>query len=98
MPYICTRDNVYLGEHSCRRYHYGDMTMVRDCCIADARKYKALALRNAITTSHTAYRLFAAAYGSLTDAEQWQVGDIMQVWDHGPTGFIERPMQAELPI
>lgn len=92
MPYVCEQANRYIGEHNCARYHYGDQTMVRDCCIADAQRYKAMALRNAMTTSHAAYRQFEAAWNSLTDAERQIVGDIVAVYDHGPAGFKERPL------
>jgi hypothetical protein len=96
MPYVATDRNRYLGEHSCNQHHYGDQSLIRECCIDDARKYKALTLRNAITDQHPAYRLFLAAWNSLTDAERWQVGDIVPVYDHGPAGFAEREMQGEL--
>jgi len=25
MPYICTFDGKYLGEHDCKNYHFGDI-------------------------------------------------------------------------
>ena len=98
MPYICCDGNRYIGEHSCSHHHYGDMKLVRPCCVEDARKQKALTLRNAITTSHPAYRMFQDAWNCLTDAERWQVGDIRHVYDHGPAGFEEYDMQAELEV
>ena len=87
MPYVCERANVYIGEHSCNHYHYGDQTMVRECCIADALHMKELTLRNAITREHAAYRMFEAAWNALTDAERVRVGNIVPVYDHGPAGF-----------
>jgi hypothetical protein len=77
MPYICTDNNRYIGEHSCNVYHYGDMTLVRDCCVNDALKYKQMTIENALTTSHPAYKMFTASWNSLTDAEMKIVGDIV---------------------
>lgn len=76
MPYICVDANRYIGEHSCGRYHYGDQTMIRDCCIADALEARALADRVAMTRWHPAYQQFVAAYESLTDAERQSVPDL----------------------
>jgi hypothetical protein len=76
MPFICTDQNRYLGEHDCRRYHYGDMTLIRDCCVADALARRELADRVAMTRWHPAFQLFAAARGSLTDAELALVPDL----------------------
>lgn len=75
MPYICTDQNRYIGEHDCGRYHFGDMTMIRECCVADARAHAALALRVAMTEHHPAMRMYRAAFNSLTDAEQQLVPD-----------------------
>lgn len=90
MPYVCEVSNRYIGEHSCGRYHYGDQAMVRDCCVDDARHWKALALRNAMTREHPAYRQFVDACNSLTAAEAVLVGDIEHMWEHGPAGFREK--------
>ena len=98
MPYISVDAGRYLGEHSCGRYHYGDQAMVRDCCVDDAKRWKAVTLAKAITTSHPAYRLFCAAYDSLTVTERWIVGDLKPVYDHGPAGFDDIIPQAELPV
>ena len=76
MPYVCVDSNRYIGEHSCGRYHYGDMAMIRECCVEDCRKYAELTLKNATTTAHPAYRLYIAAWNSLTDAEQALVPNI----------------------
>lgn len=85
--------------HKCSHpYHYGDHKLVRDCCVDVARRYKAMSLRNAITDQHPAYGGFTAAWNALTDAERWIVGDLMPVYDHGPAGFTERPMQTELAL
>jgi hypothetical protein len=70
MPYICTDQNRYLGEHSCGRFHYGDQTIVRECCVADYREAKALRDRVAMTDYHPAARLEISAWNALTDAEQ----------------------------
>ena len=93
MPYVCVRQNRYIGEHSCNNHTYGDQTMVRPCCVADAQKQKANVKRVAMTTSHPAYALWCAAWNCLTDAERWIVGDLTNVYDHGPAGFVDRPMQ-----
>jgi hypothetical protein len=69
MPYICEFGGRYIGEHSCGRYHYGDQTMVRDCCIADYRNRKALRDRVAFTDQHPAARLEITAWNALTEAE-----------------------------
>jgi hypothetical protein len=62
-------------------YHYGNMTVVRPAVVAEARKYKELTLRNALTTSHPAYTQFCEIWNGLTDAEMKLVGDIQQT--HG---------------
>lgn len=96
MPYIATDANRYLGEHTCHCHHYDDQTMVRPCCVGDAKARKANLLYVAITTSHPAYVLFEAAWNSLTDAERWIVGGVQAVYDHGPAGFVEVAMQTEM--
>lgn len=98
MPYVATDANRYLGEHDCHHHHCGDQTMVRPCCVDDAEARKANLLRVAMTTSHPAYRLFEAAWNSLTDSERWIVGDVRAVYDHGPAGFVEVAMQTELAL
>lgn len=41
MPYICvSKDNRYIGEHICDNHHYGDMSIVRPCCVEDAKERK----------------------------------------------------------
>lgn len=69
MPYVLVDQNRYIGEHSCNRYHYGDMTMVRECCVADCQKWAETAKRVAMTTAHPAYQMYQAAWNCLTDAE-----------------------------
>jgi hypothetical protein len=98
MPYVCVYDNRYIGEHDCKCYHYGNQSLIRSCCVDDARKQKANVLRVAMTNQHPAYQMFLAAWNSLTEAECWQVGDIRAVYDHGPAGFTACDMQKELPI
>lgn len=87
MPYVSTQDNRYIGEHSCSNYHFGNMAMVRQCCISDAQIRKENCLRVAISTSHPAYKIFRDSFDALTDAERRIVGDLRQVFDHGPAGF-----------
>lgn len=98
MGYICVIDNRYIGEHSCGRWHYGDQTLVRDCCVDDARAQKANVMRVAITDQHPAYAMFSAAWNGLTDAERALVGDIRPVYDHGPAGFDDIQQQRSLPL
>lgn len=87
MPYICTDSNRYLGEHSCGHYHYGDQTLVRLCCVDDAKAAQMLAMRVAFTSSHPAAQLARAAQDALTEAELVMVGRMVAVYDHGPAGF-----------
>lgn len=78
MPYISTTDdNRYLGEHCCHHYHYGDMTMIRPCCVTDARHRKAQAQEVALTSSHPVVTIWTHAWNCLTDAEQVEVGNWM---------------------
>lgn len=76
MPYITTIDNKYIHEHSCNKYHYGDMSLIRECCINDAKYLKQLVLDKALTTNHPAYICFENAWNSLTDSEMLIVGNI----------------------
>lgn len=69
MPYVAERDNRYLGEHNCRQYHYGDQTILRDCCIEDCIKRGLAAHRLALTDQHPAVFVFNCAWNSLTAAE-----------------------------
>jgi hypothetical protein len=94
MPYVCESNGRYIGEHDCGQYHYGDQTMVRQCCVDDAKHWKSLAIKNAITREHPAYRMFVDATNALTAAESALVGDIEHVWEHGPAGFREKAPKA----
>jgi hypothetical protein len=76
MPYLSVDQNRYLGEHSCARFHFGDQTMIRDCCVKDAQNRKAMMLRCALGWSHPAARLFQNAFNALTEAEQAIVGAV----------------------
>lgn len=79
MPYICvSKDNRYIGEHICDNHHYGDMSIVRPCCVEDAKERKTDCIKYALTTNHPNYVIFEAAWNSLTDAEKEIVGDIEQ--------------------
>lgn len=69
MAFILVESNRYIGEHSCGIHHFGNMALVRACCVEDCRKYAEMAQRNALTTAHTAYRLYREAWNGLTDAE-----------------------------
>ncbi len=89
MPYILVINNRYIGEHACNHNHFGNQTVVRECCIQDALKWKDNTLKVALSTSHPSYEMFHAAYGSLTDAERVIVGNLSPVYDHGPAGFRE---------
>lgn len=61
--------------HTCGRYHYGDMSLVRDCCVAHAKEVKANAQQVALTDAHPAYQLWIDTWNGLTDAEMARVGD-----------------------
>jgi hypothetical protein len=77
MPYFLMENNRYIGEHDCRRDHYGDQTLVRDCCVADCTKHAETALRVAMTDAHPSYRLYIAAWNALTDAEMALVPNVV---------------------
>lgn len=62
-------------NHVCRRYHYGDMSLIRDCCVAHAQAVKANAQQVALTDAHPAYKLWIETWNGLTDAEMALVGD-----------------------
>lgn len=73
MPYVLVEHNRYIGEHDCHQHHFGDMTLVRECCVADCQHWNQVARKVAMSDQHPAYRMFRAAYESLTDAERKQV-------------------------
>jgi hypothetical protein len=75
MPYICTQDNRYIGEHSCNKYHYGNMDIFRECCVNDCIKYALLADKNAITIYHPAVLMFESSWNSLTNKEMDYVSE-----------------------
>lgn len=62
-------------EHYCGIHHYGDMTMVRECCVSYAKEVKENAQRVAMTDRHPGYRLWCDVWNGLTDAEMMLVGD-----------------------
>jgi hypothetical protein len=55
------------------------MELVRDCCVADCLKYKNMTIDKSLTRYHPAYKMFEAAWNSLTDAERLLVGDITEI-------------------
>jgi hypothetical protein len=77
MPYFLMENNRYIGEHDCRNYHYGDQTTIRLCCVADCIKHAETALRVAMTDAHPSYRLYIAAWNSLTDTEMALVPNVV---------------------
>jgi len=81
MPYVLVEQNRYIGYHSCGHYHYGDMTMVRDCCVTDCQKWAEVAKRVAMTNAHPAYRTYLAAWNSLTNAEMALCPNFSIRWD-----------------
>lgn len=81
-------------SHNCGKYHFGNQSIARDCCIAHARELRAMALRNAMTTYHPAYRGFVDSWNSLTDAERVQVRDIRE----SMSGGFEPMPDANRPI
>jgi len=72
MPYISVDDvtHRYLGEHTCGRHHYGNMSMFRRCCVADCLCRLRRMLRYALTSADPNAVLFANTWDSLTTAEQ----------------------------
>jgi hypothetical protein len=64
-------------EHSCGIYHYGDQSIVRDCCVEHCREMARLTLAKALTTSHPAYRAYIEAWNELTDSEMALVPNIV---------------------
>ena len=88
MPYITVESNRYIGEHSCNQYHYGDMTLVRQCCVNDCQRHAQNVLRVAFTTAHPAYALYRDSWNALTDAEQALVPDLFYNGCAG--GFYDR--------
>lgn len=94
MPYILVEQNRYIGEHSCGRYTYGDETMVRDCCVADCKKWAETAKRVAMTNAHPSYRLYTAAWNSLTFAEMALCPNFRINWN----GSITESNQLELAL
>ena len=83
MPYVTVESNRYIGEHSCGKYHYGDMSVVRDCCVEDCQKWAQLAIDKAMTTSHPAYRMYVNAWNSLTNAEMALVPNLIHSGSQG---------------
>ena len=73
-------------NHSCGRYHYGNMSLVRNCCVQHAQAVKANAQQVALTDAHPAYKLWVEAWNALTDAEMMQVGD-WSLYGIRPIGF-----------
>lgn len=62
-------------EHDCNNYHYGDMSIVRPCCVDFTKAMKASAIKNALTHKHPAYVAFIEGWNGLTDKERELVGD-----------------------
>lgn len=85
MPYITVRDNIYIHEHMCDTYHFGDMAVVRKCCVKDALMLKEFVLTKRFTASHLAYIAFIDAWNSLSYAEMVIVGNVVYTIN----GFVE---------
>ena len=92
MPYVLEEFGRYVGEHSCGIYHYGNMALVRPCCVEDCTRYANLALNNAMTDQHPAYRLYVTAFNALTDAERALVPDVFYAGAN--FGVISRPKSS----
>lgn len=87
MPYITVIDNRYIGEHSCGKYHGGNMLIIRECCVEDCRKQAANAERVAMTNAHPGYKMYRSAFESLTDAEQALCPNFTIRWDGERTHY-----------
>jgi hypothetical protein len=94
MPYICVESNRYIGEHSCGIDHYGNRDMVRECCVADCKKWAETAKRVAMTNWHPSYRLYMSAWNSLTDAEM----KLCPNFTIHSNGEISERAQLDLPL
>lgn len=83
MPYVLTIDNRFVCEHSCGLYHYGDMTVVRECCMNDYTIHHTVARNKAMTNYHLAMEAMREAYNGLTDAERARVAKPFRIDYHG---------------
>lgn len=79
MPYVYTINNRFVGQHDCHTHHYGDQTLVRGCCVADAKRWKETAERVALSDAHPSVGMFTAAWNALTDAERSIVGELAHI-------------------
>jgi hemerythrin-like domain-containing protein len=75
MPYVLVEHNRYIGEHTCGNHHFGNMALIRPCCVADCQHWAETAQRVAMSSEHPAYRTYLASFDALTDAEQKLVPD-----------------------
>lgn len=81
MPYVVIDEGRYIGEHDCGNYHYGDPTLIRECCVADYLHWRETVERVAMSSGHPFILMQNAAWRSLTDAEResvptpWMVRD-----------------------
>lgn len=78
--------------HNCGQYHYGNQTIVRQCCVDHCVMVARLAVKNAQTDAHPAYREYIETWNRLTDAEASLVPDIYYAGSN--LGIIERPKVA----
>lgn len=76
-------DSYKFITHECGNYHYGNMSVVRECCVENVLHWKNLAIRNAFSTEHPVYRKYAIAWNELTDAEMSLVGELWYNMDKG---------------
>ena len=58
-----------IAHHACDNHHYGDMTVVRDCCVYAWIDAKEMRDKYASTVDHPAWVLEIAMWNRLTDAE-----------------------------
>jgi hypothetical protein len=75
--------------HSCGKHHYGNQTVVRQCCVDHCSQMARLAVDKAMTDQHPAYREYIETYNTLTDAEVSLVPDVYYAGAN--LGVIERP-------
>lgn len=62
----------------CRNYHYGDMDLVRQCCVTESIYLHRLVRRVAITEHHPTARKCQEQWNDLTNAEMRLVMDTLE--------------------
>lgn len=61
--------------HFCRNYHYGDQSVVRECCVQSCVAKGVWAKHVSVHANGAACRLFTAEWNMLSNAEMYAVRD-----------------------